>query len=81
MGMGMEIFTKAMVVLVIISLLVGFFKKFTTRSSKNMYSDAEYGRYGPPEEYHNKGIMGKIKNRGGKGGSGGGGSAPSGGAE
>lgn len=78
MGTGMEIFTKVMIVLVIIAFIVGFFKKFTTRSSKNMYSNAEYGRYGPPEEYHNKGIMGKIRNRRG-GGSGGGGGPSSGG--
>lgn len=80
MPLGMKIFTIAVIVIVIGSLIIGFFKRFTTRTSKNFFSDAEYGKAGPPENYSQNGMFSKVKGKFGKGGSGGGsssGSAPS----
>lgn len=78
MPLGMKIFTGVCVVLVVLSLLKGFFHKFRTHSSQNFYSNAEYGTAGPPENYGQNGIGSKIKSKMGKGGGGasGGGAPP-----
>lgn len=76
-----SIFFKICLVILVACFIIGFFKKFRTHDSKNFYSNAEYGKKGPPENYGQggglKGVMSKVKGKasGSSGGSSSGGSA------